>query len=305
MMNLSDIYICALKELGGFNEKNILKAIDLANNDVVETLDDFIDFINYNIEDRRFENITQPFSKELIKKVVEKTWKNKDNIVHYVNPLDSSFPKSLSVEEIETPSLLKYKGNLENLKRKTILITGSPTVSENAKLASEYVGKILALDGYNILSTLLNECEQKAIKGCKEAKGVSTFFLPHNIEYLTSKEIDVIQNELDSERSMIISADDYALANAKSIENVCKYSMALADCMIIPQISNTDYLFGHVKKFLKSDKPVFLVKYKTRTITEYDNIKALEAFGAMYLSSNTVLNRIKDTVGEALVDTIG
>ena len=48
-----------------------------------------------------------------------------------------------------------------------------------------------------------------------------------------------------------------------------------------------------------------IVKYKTRTITEYDNIKALEAFGAMYLSSNTVLNRIKDTVGEALVDTIG
>ena len=37
MINLSDLYICALKKLDGFNEKNILKAIDLANIDVVET----------------------------------------------------------------------------------------------------------------------------------------------------------------------------------------------------------------------------------------------------------------------------
>ena len=42
------------------------------------------------------------------------------------------------------------------------------------------------------MSTFSNECEQKAIKGCKVVKGVSTFFLPHSIEYLTSKEIDVI-----------------------------------------------------------------------------------------------------------------
>lgn len=300
-MSLSDIYICVLNKLDGFNEKNILKAIDLANNDVVETLDDFIDFINFNIEDCRFEDITQPINKETIKKVVEKVLKNKDNIVHYVNPSDGSFPKCLPIEEIEAPSLLKYKGNLENLKRKTILITGSPTVSDNARLASEYIGKVLASGGYNILSTFSNECEEKAIKGCKEVKGVSTFFLPHSLERLTSEEIEVIHSEIDSERSMIISVDDYALANAESIEKACKYSMALADCMIIPQISNTDYIFDHVKKFLKSDKPVYLVRYKTRTIKEYNCIKALESLGVMYLSSNTVLKQIKDTVGEVLI----
>ena len=301
-MNLSDIYICALEKLDGFNKKNILKAIELANNDVVETLDDFIDFVNFNIEENRFEKITQPFTKEIIKKAVEKTLKYKENIVHYVSSSDSIFPKSLLIEEIEVPSLLKYKGNLENLKRKTILLTGSSTVSNNARLASEYIGKVLASNGYNILSTFSNECEQQAIKGCIEAKGVSTFFLPHNIEYLTPKEIDVIQNELDSERSMIISADDYALANDKSIDNACKYSMALADCMIIPQISYTDYIFDYVKNFMKSDRPVFLVKYKTRTIKEYDCIKALESLGVMYLSSNTVLNKIKNTVGEVYFD---
>lgn len=301
MINLSDIFICALKNLDGFNERNILKAIDLANNDVVETLDDLIDFVNFNIEEEKFENITQPYKQEIIKKAVEKALKNKEKIVHYVNPSDSSFPRNLPNEEIEETALLKYMGNLENLKRKTILITGSPTVSNNAMLASEYIGKVLALDGYNVLSTFSNECEQKAIKGCKEARGISTFFLPHSIEYLTSNEIDVIQDELDSKRSMIISADDYVQANARSVENACKYSMAFADCIIIPQISNTDYIYDYVKKFLKLDKPVFLVKYKTRTIKEYNCIKALESLGVMYLSSNTVLKQIKDTVGEVLI----
>lgn len=301
-MNLSDIYICALRKLDGFNSDNILRAIELANNDVVETLDDFIDFINFNIEDNRFANITQPFKEELIKKTVEKVLKNKDDLVHYVCPTDSSFSKKMPIEQ--TPSLWKYKGNLENLKRKTILVTGSPTVSDNARLASEYIGRIMALEGYNILSTFSNECEQKAIMGCKDAKGVSTFFLPHSIEHLTSKEIDVIQNELDSERSLIISAYDNTLPNILTIENAYNNTMALADCMVIPQISDSDNIIGFVKKYLESDKPVFLVKYKTKKIKEYDCIKALESLGVMYVSSKTVYKQIKDTIGEAIVDEL-
>ena len=81
--------------------------------------------------------------------------------------------------------------------------------------------------------------------------------------------------------------------------------MVLADCMIIPQISNTDYIFDFVKKFMELDKPVFLVKYKTRTIKEYDCIRALESLGVMYLHSKTVFNQIKNTIGEAFDDTIG
>ena len=299
-MNLSDIYICALKRLDGFDEDNILKAIELATNDIVETLDDFTDFINFNIEDNRFNNITRPIKEEIIKKAVEKTLRNKDSIVHYVNATDDIFPKRLPIEYMNSIPLLKYKGKLENLKRKTILITGSPSVSNNARLASEYIGKVLASKGYNILSSFSNECEKNAIKGCKEARGVSTFFLPHSIEHLTSEEKDDIQNELDSERSVIMSFDDYVLANAKSIENACKFSTAIADCMIVPQISKKDNTFDYIKKFLASDKPVFLVKYKTNNKKEYDCIKALESLGVMYLSSNTVLKQIENTIGVAI-----
>ena len=109
-MSLSDIFINALMKLDGFTEENILKAINLANNDIVETLDDFIDFINFNIEDNRFTNITHPFKDSLIKKVVEKTIINEDNIVHYANATDEQFPKKIFSEQVEGISLLKYKG---------------------------------------------------------------------------------------------------------------------------------------------------------------------------------------------------
>lgn len=301
-MSLSDIFIYALKKLDGFTEDNILKAIDLANNDVVETLDDFIDFINFNIEDNRFANIAHPFKESLIKKVVEKAIINEDNIVHYANATDERFPKKIFSEQVEGISLLKYKGNLDNLNRKTILITGSPTVSGDARLASEYIGKVLAINGYNILSTLSNECEQNAIKGCKVAMGISTFYLPHSVEHLTNKEKDVIQHELDTNRSLIISADDNTLANIKTRENAYKYATAFADCMIIPQISSDDYFMSYVETYMKLDKPVFLVKYKSKSNKEYDCIRKLESLGVMYLSSDTIYKQIKDTIGEAMID---
>ncbi len=301
-MSLSDIFIYALKKLDGFTEENILKAIDLANNDVVETLDDFIDFINFNIEDNRFANITHPFKESLIKKAVEKAIINEDNIVHYANATDERFPKKIFSEQVEGISLLKYKGNLDNLNRKTILITGSPTVSGDARLASEYIGKVLAINGYNILSTLSNECEQNAIKGCKVAMGISTFYLPHSVEHLTNKEKDVIQHELDTNRSLIISADDNTLANIKTRENSYKYATAFADCMIIPQISSDDYFMSYVETYMALDKPVFLVKYKSKSNKEYDCIRKLESLGVMYLSSKTIYKQIKDTIGTATVD---
>ncbi len=74
-MQLNDIYIHALKELKGFNDEDIEKAIALAKNDVVETVEEFVDFINFNIEEKKFPNITHPFDINIIKKAVEKAQK--------------------------------------------------------------------------------------------------------------------------------------------------------------------------------------------------------------------------------------
>ena len=129
--------------------------------------------------------------------------------------------------------------------------------------------------------------------------------MSHDIEHLTTDEKDVIQSNFELVRTLIMSADDNILPTIKSVDNAYICVTTLADCMIIPQISESDFFMDYVKNYLESDKPVFLVKYKTRSNKEYDCIKTLESLGVMYLSSNTVLNQIKDTVGEVFVDTIG
>lgn len=298
-MNLSDEFIYALKQLDGFDKGNIIRAIELANHDVVETVADLFDFINFNIEENRFSGITKPFNVEIIKKAVGKAIREKDNIVHYLNTADGWFPKELPEEKKGKASLLKYKGNLEILYRKSVLITGSHEVTNNANMASEYIGKVLASNGYNILSSFSSECEQNAIIGCAEAEGVSTFFLSHDIEHLKKDEKDIIQNNFELVRTLIMSADDTILPTNRSVDNAYLYVTALADCMIIPQISESDYFMGFVEKYLKSDKPVFLVKYKTRSNKEYNCIKKLESLGVMYMSSNSILKQITDTIGEA------
>ena len=84
-MQLSDIYIYALKELHGFGEEYIAKAIELANNDVVETEAELINFINFNIEEKKYPRITQPYEEKTIREAIEKARKSEGKIVHHID----------------------------------------------------------------------------------------------------------------------------------------------------------------------------------------------------------------------------
>lgn len=298
-MRLSDIYIYALKELKEFDEEAIEKAIGLAKNDVVENVEEFIDFINFNIEEKKFPNITQPIDVRIIKKAVDKAKKKKGHIVHYVSIATGDYPQKILRSNIGTLSPLWYKGNIENIERKTIMITGSPSITSNARLASKYFGKVFAANGYNILTTFSEGCEQSSITGCAEASGISTFFLPHSIEFLSAKEKKVIQHELETGRSTLISASDKMKANKDTIFDTYRYLTAISDCLIVPQLSYNDDVMFFVRKFLEGNKPVFCIQYKTGDGTEYDCTNILTLLGVKYLSSNTALIQIKDAIGDA------
>lgn len=298
-MQLSDIYINALKELDGFDEEAVEKAILLAKNDVVETIEEFIDFINFNIEEKKIPHITQPFNSDIIRKVVEKVRKNEGQIVHCVSVTAGSYPQKLLQSQIRILSPLYYKGSLKNLARKTIMITGSSSISNNAKLASKYFGKLFAANSYNILTSFAEGCEQYSILGCIEASGFSTFFMPHSIEHLSTKEKEIIQGELEAGRSTLISACNISRANESTIEDTYRYLTAVCDCLIVPQLSSNDIVIQFVRNYLALNKPVFFIKYRTGDGTEYDCTHALTPLGVKYISSNTALKQIRETIGEA------
>jgi len=298
-MRLSDIYIYALKELKDFDEEAIEKAILLAKNDVVETIEEFIDFINFNIEDKKFPQITQPIDVRLIKNAVDKAKKNKGHMVHYVSIATGDYPEKIIQSNIGSLSPLWYKGNIENIERKTIMITGSTSITNNAKLASKYYGKLFAANDYNILTSFSEGCEQSSILGCIEASGISTFFLPHSIEPLSYKEKKVISHELETGRSTLISASSSLKANEDSILDTYRYLTAISDCLIVPQLSSNDTAMRLVRKFLAANKPVFFIIYKTGDGREYDCVNNLTPLGVKYLSSNTALNQIKEVIGDA------
>ena len=303
-MQLNDIFIYALKELKGFDKKNIEIAIMLSKNDVVETVEEFIDFVNFNIEERQFPQIEKPFDTRVIRKAVDKARMNEGQIMHYVSIATGGYPQKLlqSQSQIGTLSALSYMGNIKNLDRKTIMITGSSSITNNAKLASKYFGKLFAASGYNILTSFAVGCEQNSVLGCIEASGISTFFLPHSIEYLSAREKEIIQGELESGHSTLISACDLPKANDDSVKDTYRYITAIADCIIVPQLSSNDHVMRLIRNFLANNKPVYFIQYKTSGAAEYDCFNILTPLGVKCISSDTALKQIEDAIGEAGID---
>lgn len=295
-IGLKDIYINALKGLKGFDESAIEEAISLAQNDVVETVEEFIDFINFNIEEKKFPLIIKPFDKLIIKEAVEKVKQNEGSMSLYVSPQRDAYPLKLLNSNIAPLSPLAYKGDLKNVDRKTIMITGSSTITKNAKLASKYFGKFFARSGYNILTSFSGGCEQDSILGCLETCGRSTFFLPHDIDSLSGMEKIIIQKELGTGHAALISICKSSNSNINRIEDTYSYLAAITDCLIVPQLSYTDAVMDLVRKCLKANKPVYFIKYKVGKGEEYNCIHLLS--GIKFLSSDTAFH-VKDAIGEA------
>lgn len=296
-MRLSDIFLFALRELNGFDEEAINIAVKLAKNDVVETVEELIDFVNFNIEDEKFPNLSQPYDEKVIRKAVAKAKEYENKIVRHTYLDSDDYPKKLLHSQIGNLTDLDYKGNIKNLDCKIITITGSPTSTSNAKLAAKYFGKLFASNGYCILSSYSGMCEQYSIKGCSEASGRSIFFLPHNMENLSAKEKSVIPSELETGRSTLISVSKNARANDNSVSIAYDYIKALSDCLIVTQVKRNDNVMRLIQSYLAANKPVFLINYKAGEDAEYDCSYLLTKLGAKYMSSNTALQQVQDVIG--------
>ena len=284
-IGLKNIYINALKGLKGFDESAIEKAISLAQNDVVETIEEFIDFINFNIEEKKFPQIIKPFDVRIIKEVVDKVKHNEKSMPLYVSTKNGAYPLKLLNSNIEPLSPLSYKGNLKNVDRKTIMITGSSSITKNARMASKYFGRFFARSGYNILTSFAEGCEQNSILGCMEGLGRSTFFLHHDIDSLSEKEKNIIEKELGTGHAALLSIFNSSDANINRIEETYSYIAAITDCLIVPQLSYS------VSSLLKFKFPT--ISLSTKTIVPsliLDEIKRLVSINSLTYGASCSLS---------------
>lgn len=295
-MKLSDIFLSAIRELDGFDEYAVEIAIKLAESDVVETIEELVDFVNFNIEEGRFPQINAPYEERIIRKAVEKARTEENKKVHLIDSDSDNYPAKLIHSNGNTLATLTYKGNLKNLDGKIIMITGSPTATNNAKYAAKYFGKLFASNGYSILSSLSGMCEQHSVKGCSEAKGKSIFFLPHNIESLTVREKAIIPTEMETGRSTLISVCQASRANDVAIETTNRYLLALADCLIVPQLRLKDNVLKLVKQFLLAEKPVFFIDYEKGGGIEYDYNLGFNSLGVKYLSNDNAVEQVHNAI---------
>ena len=299
-MELSETYIYALKQLPGFDNDTVGLAIELAKNDIVETVDEFIDFVNFNIEDKKFPHLFRPFDVKVLKRAVECAKKSLQ-LVHCVSVTEANYPRKIKqADNCAVP--LFYKGKLSILDRKTIMITGSHSVSNDAKLVAKYFGKLFAKNGYNILSNYSGECGQSAFSGCEEVSGLSTIFIRRDLEKLSVKAKNATQNGVEDGRTTLVSVCGTTMSTGNDsfpLETYYRCLIAVMDCLIVPQLSFSDKIMQLVQMCIYANKPVFLIKYKKEYRTEYDCDDALEYLGAKFITSNTALKKVQAVIGAA------
>lgn len=280
----------ALLQLG-FVEDNISNIIDLAKYDVVETNEDFIDFINYNIEDGKIPYCSTPFTKATLLKAIDnghkaymKSTRFGLNILTYS---DSRYPKNIKtcedgLESFSAPDIIQFMGNIELLKKKSILITGTDQPSIEAIYASMFLGKLLS-QTYNIITCLTPGCERVAYDAVEENKGNSTLLFAQKIETLSRAEGQIINKCLRQKRGLCLAYQ------GKRKEERGYILAALADCIIVPECYAIDDAFKICRYGIKMGKPVFYVEGES-----YNVLK--ELYGAKPITSSNALIKIRETI---------
>lgn len=290
----------ALLQLG-FGENIISDIIDLAKHDIVETNEDFIDFINYNIEDGKIPYCSTPFTKTTLLKAINnghktymKSTKFGLNILTYS---DNRYPKNIKtyedkLESFSAPDIIQYMGNIELLKKKSILITGTDQPSIEAGYASRFLGKLLS-QTYNIITCLTPGCERIAYDAVEENKGNTTLLFAQKIETLSKTEGQIINKCLRQKRGLCLA---YQGKHCKQIEERDHIIAALADCIIVPECYTMDSAFEICRYGIKMGKPVFY--FETESSNELNAFyrKNLLELGAKPITSSNALKKIKEAI---------
>ncbi|MEG0075216.1 MAG: DNA-processing protein DprA [Eubacterium sp.] len=111
----------------------------------------------------------------------------KKNEIGIVNAFSEDFPKALIFDD--GPNLIYYKGDLSILSNKNrAAVVGTRVPSQFGHDFSYAAGKLLAKNGYTVISGLALGCDTGAHTGCLDVGGKTVAFLPSSITSITPKE---------------------------------------------------------------------------------------------------------------------
>lgn len=204
MIKISESGLVGLLQLKGLGRNKLMK---LVNNLSFEpkSIEDYYDILIENNNILKLPSFNKSDLQVAFDKgsdIVEKSENAGIKIISLFNDLYPSILKSIK----DPPILLNAKGNISVLDSKIgIAIIGTRTPTTYGYKIGERLGKVLAEQGFNIVSGLAKGCDTSGHIGALNGKGTTTAILAHGLDYIYPKENKELANRIIENNGLLVS----------------------------------------------------------------------------------------------------
>lgn len=282
-MALRTEILITLQQVKGLGNKSIL---EFAKSGDIDTMED-LEVRLQNIKKGRFAKLT---GKELqcanrtARRIIEACENNGIGILSYFEPQYPSILRNCVDEKgkPDPPIVLYYRGNLSALKRPGVAVIGTREPTENGKKAAIFFSKILAKQGFNIVSGLAIGCDAAGHRGAMDADGITTAFLSTSLswESIYPKENLPLAKEIVEKGGLLLS--EYYIGQTCGKFSFVARDRLQAGLSYATLAIQTDIMGGTmhaINATLAARKPLYMVKYNypedLRNPKSQGNIKLL------------------------------
>lgn len=304
-MSITTRQLIAFKSIPLCGNKSIKSISEISGNNQISSTEELVELFNYCIDKKTITRINQKitFSQleyylRIADNIIEKS---EEQGIHAVTFQDKNYPKSLlkTINEhgnLDIPTILYYKGDLNICNLPCIAIIGTREPTDGGLKAGMYLGELLADAGYNVVSGLAKGCDTAGHMGTLKTKdGKTTAFLAHGLDSIYPAENKKLAEEIVSRGGLLMS--EYPIGTTVNRYNLVardRLQAALADATIVIQSGIKGGTMHAVTNTILAGKPLFCVKYKNQD-------DCLQAKGNEYLVNTGMQIRINTKDGIKLV----
>lgn len=282
-MALRTEILITLQQVKGLGNKSIL---EFAKSGDIDTMEDLVVRLQ-NIKKGRFAKLTEEelqYANRTARRIIEACENNGIGILSYFEPQYPSILRNCVDEKgkPDPPIVLYYRGNLSALKRPGVAVIGTREPTENGKKAAIFFSKILAKQGFNIVSGLAIGCDAAGHRGAMDADGITTAFLSTSLswESIYPKENLPLAKEIVEKGGLLLS--EYYIGQTCGKFSFVARDRLQAGLSYATLAIQTDIMGGTmhaINATLAARKPLYMVKYNypedLRNPKSQGNIKLL------------------------------
>lgn len=301
-MALRTEILMTLQQIKGLGNKSIL---EFAKSVDIDTPEDLVERLQH-IKNGRFAKLTaaelQSANRTALK-IIEACENNDIGILSYFEPEYPSILRSCVDEKgkLDPPVVLYYRGNLSALKKPGIAVIGTREPTENGEKAAMFFSKILAKQGFNIVSGLAIGCDAAGHRGAMDADGNTTAFLSTSLswESIYPKENLPLAKQIVEKGGLLLS--EYYIGQTCGKFSFVARDRLQAGLSYATLAIQTDIKGGTmhaINATIAARKPLYMVKYNypedLRNAKSQGNIKLISEGVAKPITSENVEEVIKE-----------